>query len=146
MHTVLGARVLENVVHCDSGGFLEMAAAIARFHHERFDGTGYPEGLREQDIPLSARSVALADVFDALTSVRPYKPAYSANRTRHLIRQDSGTHFDPVIVEAFDACFDDFVAICERHRDRIPATALPSADVDGCGDPAGNMQLATSLG
>lgn len=97
-----------------------MAAIIARFHHERFDGTGYPAGLMGENIPLPARIVALADVFDALTSSRPYKPAYSIDTAREIIEDGSGKSFDPVIVKAFQACYEEFVRINEENRDEMP--------------------------
>ena len=109
-HSVIGANILDQAVaRLRGGGFLAMAALIARFHHERFDGTGYPAGLVGQQIPLPARIVAVADVYDALTSVRPYKPAYPTNEAKSIIRRDSGRHFDPVIVEVFCQRFDDFL-------------------------------------
>ncbi|WP_293781235.1 HD domain-containing phosphohydrolase [uncultured Oxalicibacterium sp.] len=80
---------------------LRLAAEIARSHHERFDGTGYPQGLCGERIPFEARVVALADVYDALTSPRPYKPAWDAQTVADFIRENSGTHFDPHLVDAF---------------------------------------------
>ena len=133
MHSVLGARILEEVVfQSQSSSFLSMAVAIARFHHERFDGTGYPIGLRGKDIPLCARIVALADVFDALTSNRPYKLANSLESAKDIILEESGSHFDPVIVAAFEARFAQFVEIRDRHGDGIPSAvvAAPIADCD----------------
>ncbi len=97
-----------------------MAAMIARFHHERFDGTGYPAGLRGTMIPLPARIVAVADVYDALTSERPYKRAFSPQRSREIIESDSGKHFDPVIVEAFQSRFDDFRWVQSNSADDFP--------------------------
>ena len=142
-HTVLGARILEDVVlQGESGSFLEMAVAIARFHHERFDGTGYPAGIHGEEIPLSARIAALADVFDALTSVRPYKPAYSVERARKLICEKSAKHFDPVVVNAFAACFDDFVEIRERHGECVPAAVGPLPDLGCQVDPSSKIPLA----
>ena len=115
-HTIIGANILDQAVtRSPSGSFLAMAVSIARFHHERFDGTGYLEGLAGGDIPLPARIVAVADVFDALTSVRPYKPAYGIETAREIIEDGSGTHFDPVIVDAFDACFEECVGVCELY-------------------------------
>ena len=120
-HTVIGANILDQAVaRLRGGGFLAMAALIARFHHERFDGTGYPAGLVGQEIPLPARIVAVADVYDALTSVRPYKPAYPTNEAKAIIRRDSGRHFDPVIVEAFRRRFDDFLRAQEEAVDDFP--------------------------
>lgn len=147
MHTVVGGRVLEEVVlHSESGSFLEMAVAIARHHHERFDGTGYPSGLRGQEIPLSARIVALADVFDAMISVRPYKPAYPADHARDLIRQEAGKQFDPAVVAAFDAVFDEFVEIRDQHGDSAPAAASPTTDLGSAVDPSSNPLLAAVQG
>lgn len=109
-HAVLGANILDQAVtHANIGGFLAMAATVARFHHERFDGSGYPTGLVGEQIPLPARIVALADVYDAITSKRPYKPAHSPAEARDIIRRDSAKHFDPAIVSAFDTCFSRFV-------------------------------------
>ncbi len=120
-HTVIGANILEQAVfHSPHGGFLAMAAVIARFHHERFDGEGYPAGLMGEEIPLPARIVTVADVFDAITSERPYKPAYPAEAARAMILADSGKHFDPIVVDAFDRCFDQIVGVRERHQDRMP--------------------------
>ncbi len=86
-----------------------MAAGIARWHHERFDGKGYPDGLSGLNIPLAARIVALADVYDALTSARVYKEAYDPRQARDMIIAASGTQFDPAVVDAFRACYPDFL-------------------------------------
>ncbi len=111
-HALIGAEALESAVgHAGSGDFLAMGADIARAHHERFDGSGYPLGLSGQDIPLAARIVALADVYDALTSVRVYKAAFEPEVGRLMIEQDSGKHFDPAVVEAFLARWEDFLEI-----------------------------------
>ena len=108
-HVVVGGQTLEMARdQVGSGTFMDMAAEIARYHHEKFDGTGYCAGLRGQEIPLSARIVALADVYDALTSRRAYKPPYSPDYAREIIVHESGAHFDPVIVNAFLARFEDF--------------------------------------
>jgi response regulator RpfG family c-di-GMP phosphodiesterase len=108
-HVVVGGQTLEMARdRIGRGTFMDMAADIARYHHERFDGGGYCVGLRGEEIPLSARIVALADVFDALTSRRVYKPAYDADVARDIISRESGRQFDPAIVEAFLARFDDF--------------------------------------
>lgn len=120
-HSVIGANTLEEAVfHSPSGSFLAMAAFIARFHHERFDGSGYPAGLKGTDIPLPARIVAVADVFDALTSSRPYKDAYDTETARQIIEEGSGKHFDPVVVDAFRASFDEFLAVWKEYGERLP--------------------------
>ena len=97
-----------------------MASIIARFHHEKFDGTGYPVGLIGREIPLPARIVAVADVFDALTSIRPYKPAYGTDTAKEIIEDESGKHFDPAIIEAFRACYDDFVRVRAEDSGSMP--------------------------
>jgi putative two-component system response regulator len=96
-----------------------MAVNIARYHHEKFDGTGYPLHLKGEAIPVAARIVALADVYDALTSVRCYKEAYPPELARQMILEQEGKHFDPAVVEAFRQRFADFLevraAIERRH-------------------------------
>lgn len=115
-HATVGSDILQDVVaHRSEATFLKMATIVARYHHERYDGSGYPEGLAGKAIPLAARIVALADVYDALTSERPYKEAYSPETTRNMIVNQSGMHFDPDVVEAFLRRFDDFVAIQDRY-------------------------------
>lgn len=111
-HAVIGADALDCACNeAASGGFLKMAAEIARTHHERYDGSGYPAGLVGQDIPLSGRIVALADVYDALTSVRVYKTAFDVEVAKSMILEESGKHFDPVIIEAFCDCWDEFLKV-----------------------------------
>ena len=90
-----------------------MARDIARSHHERFDGSGYPDGLAGDDIPLCGRIVALADVYDALTTKRVYKPAFRHEKARAIILQEMGTHFDADIVGAFLDNEDSFIEIAE---------------------------------
>ena len=120
-HTTIGANVLDRMANDAPGvSFLGMAAVVARFHHERFDGSGYPVGLRGTEIPLAARIVALADAYDAITSIRPYKAPQPAAIARRLIQQDSGSHFDPVIVAAFLRQSDAFEHILERIQDPAP--------------------------
>lgn len=96
-HTTIGARILEG----DDSDLLTMAGDIAIAHHEKWDGSGYPNGLRGDAISLSGRIVALADVFDALTSERPYKKAWSIDDAVAFIRDNRGVHFDPQLVEHF---------------------------------------------
>ena len=114
-HTEIGAEALEDAQQIsDCCSFLRTAAEIARYHHERFDGSGYPNGLIGQRIPLSARIVAVADVFDALTSQRIYKNAMCALDAREMINAESGKHFDPKIVAAFNQCWDAIYELAER--------------------------------
>ena len=94
-HAELGARLLSPV------RFLAPALASVRSHHERFDGKGYPDGLRGEEIPLPARIIAVADAFEAMTSDRPYRAGLSPQEARDQIRANSGTQFDPQVVEAF---------------------------------------------
>ena len=97
--------------------FLLLAKEIARWHHEKWDGSGYPDGLSGEAIPLSARLMALADVFDALISPRVYKPPMSFAEARSIIHEGRGKHFDPDIVDAFIADFSVYCAIAERYHD-----------------------------
>jgi putative two-component system response regulator len=111
-HSIIGSDALGRTVRSvTSTDFLGMAADIARYHHEKFDGTGYPDGLKGKEIPLSARIVALADVYDALTSSRVYKPAFRSEIAYAMVCQERGKHFDPVIVDAFIARHDDFLQV-----------------------------------
>jgi PAS domain S-box-containing protein len=111
-HTNIGAEALEcSATQNKSGSFLIMAAEIARSHHERFDGSGYPSGLSGQHISLAARIVALADVYDAITSTRVYKSAFEPMVAKNMIEKEEGKHFDPAVVEAFRAGWKDFVNV-----------------------------------
>jgi putative two-component system response regulator len=97
--------------------FLSLAKEIAHWHHEKWDGGGYPDRLAGEAIPLSARLMAVADVFDALISPRVYKSGMSYDEARAIIAAGHGTHFDPDVADAFLAGFADFVAIAESYRD-----------------------------
>ena len=97
--------------------FLRIAKEIANYHHEKWDGSGYPLGLAGNDIPISARLMALADVFDALSCARVYKPAFPLEEARSMIVNGSGTHFDPDIVAAFDREFDSFKRIASMYAE-----------------------------
>jgi len=96
-HTIIGARILADG-ECD---VVRMAAAIARSHHERWDGTGYPDRLAGAAIPVEARIVGLVDVFDALTHDRPYRPAWAYQRVLAHVASERGRHFDPAICDVF---------------------------------------------
>ncbi len=101
-HTTAGREILQQTIQgIESAGYLHDATDMAAYHHERWDGGGYPEGLRGEEIPLGARLMALADVTDALLSKRSYKEAFSFDRAADIIRDESGSHFDPVLVDAF---------------------------------------------
>jgi putative two-component system response regulator len=97
--------------------FLRITKDIAYSHHERWDGRGYPQGLAGDDIPLAARLMALADVYDALISVRVYKPAMSHSDASAIIIAERGKHFDPDIVDAFIAQQDAFRDIAAKYSD-----------------------------
>ena len=104
--------------------FLAIAKEIAHWHHEKWDGSGYPDKLAKDAIPVSARLMALADVFDALISARIYKPSFPYNKARDIIAAESGKHFDPDLVSEFLEGFDDFVAIAEKYHVNNKITAL----------------------
>ncbi len=117
-HTDIGRRVLSRALDPASPNpLLQMCIEIAHCHHERYDGTGYPRRLCDQDIPLSARIIALVDAYDAITSRRRYKEARSHEDAVEIIRGDSGTHFDPVVVEAFLRCEEQFSEVRQQHAD-----------------------------
>ncbi|MCX7664433.1 MAG: response regulator [Gemmataceae bacterium] len=118
-HTIIAAVTLQKVAkqHPFAVAFLQMATEIARHHHERFDGTGYPDRLKGEEIPLSARIVAVADVYDALRSKRIYKPAFSHEKTLQIMLEESEGHFDPYLAGAFRRCHQKFNQIFEQFRD-----------------------------
>ena len=123
-HSRIGAEALEDsALKSQSCKFLSLAAEIARYHHEKFDGTGYPHGIAGLEIPLSARIVAVADVFDALTSKRIYKGSMGFEEAKDLIVSQAGKHFDPAIVTAFKACWEDF-CIRATHIQDTPKLPL----------------------
>ena len=117
-HSLIGFETLNDALkRYPKAEYLQMSAEIARSHHEKFDGTGYPDGLIGKDIPLSARIVALSDVYDALVNKRAYKDAYSHDVAKAIIIKDNGTHFDPMVVDAFLSCEETFIEILNRFRD-----------------------------
>ena len=118
-HPSIGAEVLrrcESQVNSLGYSIFQIAIEIAECHHEKFNGNGYPRGLQGQDIPLSARIVAVADVFDALTSKRPYKDAWPVERALGLLDEESGKHFDPEVVGAFRRALPRVMEVYERHK------------------------------
>ncbi len=112
-HTVIGAEIIGH----HPSKIMTVARIVALRHHERWNGSGYPDGLKGENIPLEARIVALADVFDALLSVRPYKPAWSVEKTMKYICESSGTHFDPVLVKAFIGILPECLAVTAQFQD-----------------------------
>ncbi|PLW83947.1 two-component system response regulator [Kineobactrum sediminis] len=112
-HVTIGAGMLEG----DSSSLIKMAHEIALTHHEKWDGSGYPHGLAGADIPLSGRIAALADVFDALTSERPYKKAWTVEAAMDLVRENRGKHFDPDLVDVLEANLSGVEDIRERFKD-----------------------------
>jgi len=120
-HAVIGGEILAN------SGFdlLDLARVIAVTHHEKWDGSGYPARLRGEAIPLPGRIVAIADVFDALTSERPYKPSWPVERAVALITEGAGQHFDPALVELFVRELPGLLEIKERFRD-VDVAAVPA--------------------
>jgi putative two-component system response regulator len=118
-HAMIGARTLSaSQQRFPNVRFLQMARDIAKSHHERWDGAGYPENLKGEQIPLAARIVAVADVYDALTSRRIYREALSHARAKELILQERGMQFDPDVVEAFQQTEKQFLAVQEQFADR----------------------------
>lgn len=110
-HAEIGWQILRN----NQSPMLQMAAAIALSHHEKWDGTGYPKRVSGLDIPLAGRITAVADVFDALTSVRPYKPAWPLDKALDFLRSNRGSHFDPACVDAFLVSLEQILAVAERY-------------------------------
>lgn len=113
----LHASIGYNILRGSSSPILEEAAVIAHTHHEKFDGSGYPNGLAGEAIPLHGRIVAVADVFDALTSERPYKKAWEIDKARAFLHEQSGHHFDPACITALDQVWEKVEMIREEYRD-----------------------------
>ncbi len=116
-HTVSGGSILLELYEKSQDSYLFVASQVALYHHEKWDGSGYPQGLSRKDIPLSARLVALADVYDAITSNRCYKKSMDHETARAIISDGKGTHFDPMIVDAFFRRENQWLAIRERFKD-----------------------------
>lgn len=112
-HAIFGFELLKG----SASKVLQAGAEIAKGHHEKFDGSGYPNGLKGFDIPLYSRIVAVADVFDALTSERPYKKAWEVEAAIDFLNAGKGIHFDPACVQAFLQAWDDVVEIRERYQE-----------------------------
>ena len=112
-HAVIGAKILAN----SSSPLLQLAHTLAIEHHEKWDGTGYPHGIKGEDISVGGRIIAIADVFDALTSKRPYKEAWSVEKTIEHLKSQAGSHFDPNLINLFIEKLDDIIAIKEASQE-----------------------------
>ena len=112
-HTIIGSNILAG----SNNKLLQTAEQIALSHHEKFDGTGYPYGLKGENIPLAGRIVAVADVFDALISRRSYKPVFSDEKAIGIIKDSTGSHFDPEVSAAFLKVIDEILDIKERFKE-----------------------------
>ena len=139
-HTVIGSNILKG----SDADFIRLAESIALCHHEKWDGSGYPNHLKGTAIPIAARITAIADVFDALTSQRPYKEPFSEEKSLAMIREGRGNHFDPDVVDAFFAVQDEILAIKKQYDQeslpsrgpvqRVPSSAVGTAmSTIGCG-------------
>ena len=114
-HAMIGVEAIQRMERLSQyGDFLEYARIFAESHHEKWDGSGYPYGLKAHDIPLEGRIMAVADVYDALTSERPYKKAFSAKESADIIIDGSDTHFDPTIVLSFRKVLEQFEAVAKE--------------------------------
>lgn len=112
-HTIIGEKILSG----NDSDLLRAAALLARTHHERWDGSGYPDSIKGEEIPLISRIVSICDVFDALLSRRPYKEPWTIQATVEYIREESGKHFDPKIITIFDENLSKLLAIHEQYCD-----------------------------
>lgn len=114
-HAEIGRRILDG----SDSELLKAGAIIAILHHEKWDGSGYPKGIAGEEIPLWGRICAVADVFDALTSKRPYKDAFPNEKAYAILKESSGGHFDPGVVEVFFEHLEEILAIQDKHRDSL---------------------------
>jgi putative two-component system response regulator len=113
-HTTIGGKIL----HGSDFELIQSAYVITLTHHEKWDGSGYPKGLRGEDIPIEGRITAIVDVFDALTTKRPYKAAFPLENAYAIIKKERGRHFDPMVVDAFFAAEDELLSIWAKYRER----------------------------
>ena len=118
-HAASGETIIDRVIDTmrEESNYLNEAKNLAAYHHEKWDGTGYPKGLKGEEIPLSARVMAVADVFDALVSRRCYKSPYPVEKSLEIIRESSGTHFDPLVVKAFLDAEDEVRQVASLNLD-----------------------------
>ena len=119
-HTIYGAETLEEVsTKFPSNEFLKMGIDIAKYHHERFDGKGYPEGLSGEEIPLSARIMAIADVYDALSSKRVYKKSFDHDKCIEIMKDGRGTQFDADLIDTLIEIEHEFESINEKYNNVV---------------------------
>lgn len=141
-HAEVGAGTIESLIARAPGVcFLEMARDIARHHHERWDGKGYPDGLKGTDIPIAARITAVSDVYDALTTKRVYKEAFSHERAVSIIVEGAGSAFDPDVVEAFMAREQMFAALAEAMADHVVSPPCENSREEGPALVAGGQVI-----
>lgn len=134
-HPLISSQCLRRIEEkLGAANFLEMAHEIALYHHERWDGLGYPFGRRGEAIPLSARIVAIADVYDALVSERIYKPAFPHEQCVAMIREGAGTQFDPELVKVFLSVEGRFADVSDRIRENDPSLSMYSFQFPGDND------------
>jgi len=141
-HTTEGGRILKKIVH-DAGdtfdaGYLNVSIEMASYHHEKWDGSGYPEHLKGEEIPLSARIMAVADVFDALIAERVYKKGFPYEKAMAIITEGAGKHFDPVVVEAFTHISKDLY----DARTRVTPEAGETVNTEGASAAAKSADAA----
>ena len=116
-HTLVGEKIIQQTIETmPEADYLKEALNLTTYHHEKWNGTGYPYGLKGEDIPLSARIMAVADVFDALVSRRCYKEPFTFERAMDIIREGMGAHFDPEVAEAFLAASEEVRRVAERFE------------------------------
>ena len=126
-HAVIGANIIRKIMEeTTENTFLIHAETLALNHHEKWDGTGYPAGLKGTEIPLEGRLMAIVDVYDALTQIRPYKEAISHEESVKIIMDGSGTHFDPKLVEVFLSCEEEFDKVALQCASRGQPKSIDS--------------------
>ena len=133
--------VPSEVADLSNNPIIKMATEIAATHHEKWDGSGYPMGVAGEAIPIAGRIVAIADVYDAIRSERPYKKSFTVERSLDIIRDSSGSHFDPDVVDAFLRCYPEIQAIEDEFGDDSPSIRAPS-DSNPCVDTVRPSQCA----
>lgn len=117
-HSAEGARIVESVLaQSDDEEFKRIAINVAHYHHEKWNGTGYPEKISGEDIPFEARIMALADVFDALVSKRCYKESFGYDKAFQIIEESLGSHFDPELGKVFIECREDLEKLYDGYRE-----------------------------